>query len=200
MNSESFGEYIRKLRRKNNLSLRIVGSEIDIDQSTLSKIERNEKLAPQYIIKPLAKLFKEDYRKFQTRYLSERIYQEVKEYDYAFEAIEITKKRLRIEDRGTGTNNRKAILIKKIKNYLINSPVKKAWLFGSFARDEHKYDSDIDILIELKNSVKLDLLDYIGITYELEDLLERNVDLVQIGTLNENVEKIVNSEKVLIYG
>ncbi len=199
MKSESFGEYIRRLRQKNNLSLRIVGSEINIDQSTLSKIERNEKLAPQYIIKPLSKLYNEEYRIFQTRYLSEKIYQEIKEFDYAFEAIEITKKRLRYEKKGTRLNNKRTQLIEKLKSYLENSPIQKAWLFGSFARDEAKFDSDIDLLIQLKKSAKIDLLDYIGIGYELEDLLERNVDVVQHGTLSNNIEEIVNNEKVLIY-
>ncbi len=199
MKSESFGEYIRRLRQKNNLSLRIVGSEINIDQSTLSKIERNEKLAPQYIIKPLSKLYNEEYRIFQTRYLSEKIYQEIKEFDYAFEAIEITKKRLRYEKKGTRLNNKRTQLIEKLKSYLENSPIQKAWLFGSFARDEAKFDSDIDLLIQLKKSAKIDLLDYIGIGYELEDLLERNVDVVQHGTLSKNIEEIVNNEKVLIY-
>lgn len=200
MNSESFGEYIRNLRNKNDLSLRIVGSEINIDQSTLSKIERNEKLAPQYIIKPLAKLFKVDYRTFQTRYLSERIYQEVKEFDYAFDAIEITKKRLRFENKGTRTNNKKKLLVDRIRKYLKESPIEKAWLFGSFARENEKFDSDIDLLIKFKKSAKLDLLDFIGINYELEDLLGRNVDIVQYGTLSKSVDKIVELEKVLIYG
>lgn len=199
MESESFGEYIRKLRKENNLSLRIVGSEINIDQSTLSKIERNEKLAPPYIIKSLAKLYKEDYRQFQTKYLSEKIYQEIKEFDYAFEAIEITKKRLRKEQKGTRSNNKRIQLIEKLKSYLKNSPIQKAWLFGSFARDEAKFDSDIDLLIQFKKPSKLDLLDYIGISYELEDLLERNVDVVQQGTLSKNIAQIVNNEKVLIY-
>lgn len=199
MKSESFGEYIRKLRIKSNLSLRIVSAEINIDQSTLSKIERNEKLAPSYIIKPLSKLFKEDYRKFQTRYLSERVYQEVKEYDYAFEALEIARKRLRIEKKGTTKDNKKQILIERIKSYLSNSPIEKAWLFGSFAREDSKFDSDIDLLIKIEESADLDLLDYIGISYELEDLLERNVDVVQQGTLSKKIENIVNTEKVLIY-
>jgi len=200
MESQSFGEYIRKLRKLNKLSLRVVGSEINIDQSTLSKIERNEKLAPQYIIRPLSKLFKVDYRKFQTQYLSERIYQEVKEFDYALESIEITKKRLKIENKGTRTNNKKKRLIELIKEYLSKSPIEKAWLFGSFAREEEKFDSDIDLLIKLKKSANIDLLDYIGITHELEDLLKRNVDVVQYGTLNKNIEKKIYDEKVLIYG
>jgi len=199
MNSESFGEYIRRLRKENNLSLRLVGAQIDIDQSTLSKIERNEKLAPQYIIKSLAKLYNEDYSLFQTRYLSEKIYQEIKEFDYAFEAIEITKKRLKIEKKGTRSNNKRILLIDKLKTYLQNSPIQKAWLFGSFARNEEKFDSDIDLLIQLQKTAKFDLLDYIGITYELEDLLERNVDVVKDGMLSKSVEKIVNHEKILIY-
>ena len=199
MKPESFGEYIRELRKQKNLSLRIVSSEINIDQSTLSKIERNEKLAPQYIVKPLATLYNEDYRIFQTRYLSEKIYREIKEFDFAFEAIEITTKRLRLEKKGTRSNNKRAQLIDKIKSYLVNSPIEKAWLFGSFARDEAKFNSDIDLLIQLEQSASIDLLDFIGITYDLEDLLGRNVDVVQEGTLKDNVEQIVENEKVLIY-
>ena len=64
MKSESFGEYIRELRIRNNLSLRIISAEINIDQSTLSKIERNEKLAPLYIIHPLFKLNKDKKKMF----------------------------------------------------------------------------------------------------------------------------------------
>ena len=199
MKSESFGEYIRELRKQKNLSLRIVSSEINIDQSTLSKIERNEKLAPQYIVKPLATLYNQDYRIFQTRYLSEKIYREIKEFDFAFEAIEITTKRLRLEKKGTQSNNKRTQLIEKIKSYLVNSPIEKAWLFGSFARDEAKFNSDIDLLIQLEQSASIDLLDFIGITYDLEDLLGRNVDVVQEGTLKDNVEQIVENEKVLIY-
>jgi len=199
MRSESFGEYIRRLRRKKDLSLRIVGAEIEIDQSTLSKIERGEKLAPQYIIKPLAKLYDEDYRKFQTKYLSEKLYHEVKEIDYALEAIEITKRRLRFEKKGTRSNHKRVLLLDKLTSYLENSPIQKAWLFGSFARDEAQFDSDIDLLIQLQKSANIDLLDFIGITHDLEDLLARNVDVVQQGTLNKSIEKIVHEEKVLIY-
>ena len=199
MRPESFGEYIRRLRKEHGFSLRIVGAEVDIDQSTLSKIERNEKLAPPYIVRPLAKLFKVDCRKFQTHYLSEKIYQETKEFDYALEAIEISKKRLQIENKGTKSDSQKQIVIDKIRTYLHSSPINKAWLFGSFARDESRFDSDIDLLVKIDASAKIDLLDYIGITFDLEDLLERNVDLVQEGTLNKSIEATVNKEKVLIY-
>lgn len=200
MNSESFGEYLRHLRKKNNLPLRIVASEIDIDQSTLSKIERSDKTAPLYIIKPLAKLYKEQYREFQIRYLSDRIYRNNKDFDYALESIEIATRRLRIEKKGTKINHQRQVLLQKITSYLSKSSVEKAWLFGSFARDEAKLDSDIDLLIKLKESAKIDLLDYIGISHDLEDLLGRNVDVVQYNMLAPEIQNAVDKEKVLIHG
>lgn len=200
MNSESFGEYVRRLRKSLNLSLRVVGAEVDIDLSTLSKIERNEKYAPAYIIKPLAKLLNQDYGFLQKKYLSDRIYRELRGEDYALEAMEIAQKRLVLENSGTKTNREKEVLIEKIKDHLTTLPVSKAWLFGSFARDEQKFDSDIDLLVQFTDSPKLDLLDFIGISHDLEDLLGRNVDVVQVNTLDKRIEKIVDQEKVLIYG
>ena len=46
----SFGEFIRILREDANLPLRKVAFELDIDTSTLSKIEKNERNANEQII------------------------------------------------------------------------------------------------------------------------------------------------------
>ncbi|MDO4336268.1 MAG: nucleotidyltransferase domain-containing protein, partial [Bacteroidales bacterium] len=46
-------------------------------------------------------------------------------------------------------------LIEKLKNYLKSAPVNKAWIFGSFSRNEESSESDIDILVELNRDVKL---------------------------------------------
>lgn len=56
---ESFGEHIRKLREENGLPLRKVAAVLDIDPSTLSKIERGERSANKEMIPVLAELFKE---------------------------------------------------------------------------------------------------------------------------------------------
>jgi len=37
----------------------------------------------------------------------------------------------------------------KLSDYFSDKPVKKAYLFGSYARNEAKSNSDIDILVEL---------------------------------------------------
>ena len=58
MNSkQSFGEYLRKLREENNLPIRKVASALDIDPSTLGKIERGERSANKEMIPILASLF-----------------------------------------------------------------------------------------------------------------------------------------------
>jgi transcriptional regulator with XRE-family HTH domain len=55
---QSFGEYLRKLREENNLPIRKVASKLDIDPSTLGKIERGERSANKEMIPILATLFK----------------------------------------------------------------------------------------------------------------------------------------------
>ena len=57
---ESFGEHIRKLREGSGLPLRKVAAGLDIDPSTLSKIERGERSANKEMIPFLAELFQED--------------------------------------------------------------------------------------------------------------------------------------------
>jgi len=42
-NDTSFGEYIHQLREERNLPLRKIAAELDIDTSTLSKIEKKRK-------------------------------------------------------------------------------------------------------------------------------------------------------------
>jgi len=49
-------------------------------------------------------------------------------------------------------------------------------VFGSVARGEDRPDSDLDLLIDLEEGRSL--LDLIAIQQDLEDLLERKVDVV----------------------
>lgn len=53
---KSFGEFIRELREKEGLPLRKVAAFVDIDASTLSKIERGERNANKEIIPLLSQI------------------------------------------------------------------------------------------------------------------------------------------------
>ena len=72
----------------------------------------------------------------------------------------------------------------------------KIGIFGSFARGDRDKDSDIDILIEFKDSPSL--LTLIKLENELSDLLGIKVDLVTTGAIkNKRIKKSI--KKDLIY-
>ena len=89
--------------------------------------------------------------------------------------------------------------IDKIKRYLSGQPVLKAWLFGSFARGEEREDSDVDILVSFDKEARVSLLRHAGMLCDLEDLLERPVDLVNEQSLYPEVRATVNQDKILNY-
>lgn len=68
--------------------------------------------------------------------------------------------------------------------------IKKAYLFGSYAREEAKADSDIDIMILKKNSNITTLLILAEFETELQEALHKNVDVVTEETyLDDTVEE-----------
>ncbi|MBU0560106.1 MAG: nucleotidyltransferase domain-containing protein [Bacteroidetes bacterium] len=86
----------------------------------------------------------------------------------------------------------------KIANCLRNKPVKRAFLFGSAARDEEDELSDVDILVELDYSQPIGL-GFIRMKLELEDLLKRKVDLLTSNSVSKYIKPFIDSEKILIY-
>ena len=88
--------------------------------------------------------------------------------------------------------------IETIKKYFGTRPVLKAYLFGSFARNEANDQSDIDILVELDYSQRIGL-QFIQMKIDLERLLNSKVDLVSYNGLSLYIKPIVDKEKLLIY-
>jgi transcriptional regulator with XRE-family HTH domain len=58
----SFGDYVRELRKKEGLPLRKVAAELDIDPSTLGKIEKNTRRASRQMVREMSRVFKTDYK------------------------------------------------------------------------------------------------------------------------------------------
>jgi len=88
--------------------------------------------------------------------------------------------------------------IESIKKYFETRPVLKAYLFGSFARNEADSESDIDILVDLDYSQKIGL-QFIQMKIDLELLLNNKVDLVSSNGLSPYIKPIIENEKQLIY-
>lgn len=87
--------------------------------------------------------------------------------------------------------------IKKNIPILKRHEVKKAALFGSFARGEAKARSDVDLLIEYKRKDK-SLFDLVNLKTELEEILGRKVDIVTYNSLYWRLRDQILSEQVMI--
>ena len=70
---ETFGEYIHKLRTDANMTLTKLAAALDIDQSTLSKIENQKRPVPAEILPKLATMFNLDIKELEREYYSEKI-------------------------------------------------------------------------------------------------------------------------------
>lgn len=90
-------------------------------------------------------------------------------------------------------------LIPHIQAYFKNQPIEKAWLFGSCSRGEERSDSDIDLLVSFDKSANVTLMTMGGMYMDLKELLQRDVDLVEDGTLLPFAIKSANQDKILIY-
>ena len=88
--------------------------------------------------------------------------------------------------------------IEAIRRYFETRPVLKAWLFGSYVRDDADHQSDIDILVDLDYSQRIGL-QFFQMRNDLEKLLNSKVDLVSSNGLSPYIKPLVDNEKQLIY-
>jgi len=73
-------------------------------------------------------------------------------------------------------------------------------VFGSAVHSDFRPDSDIDVVVRRKRGVRRTLEDELSLRRALEDLLGRNVDVVDAGVLREAVGQKADSEGVVLYG
>jgi len=191
-----FGSYLKQLRQDHRLTLRDVSASIDIDQSSLSKIEKGKMIAPQHIVKPASALFDVSFRELQIHFLQHKWLQIYERVPFALAALEEALDHLRTKQRTTDLS---AMITDVVRQYFADKPVERVWLFGSAARQEFTTVSDIDLLIQLEDAHNLDLFDYMGMSDDLEKLFDRRIDLVVEGQLDSTIADRVHAEKELIY-
>ncbi|MFD2864866.1 nucleotidyltransferase family protein [Mucilaginibacter antarcticus] len=88
--------------------------------------------------------------------------------------------------------------IQIVKDYFSGQPVIKAYLFGSFARNEAERDSDVDILVDLDYSKHIGL-GFVTMQAELQQMLHKKVDLVSSKAVSKHIQPFITKDKILIY-
>lgn len=78
--------------------------------------------------------------------------------------------------------------------------IKKAYLFGSFARGTFTDNSDIDIRVKLDRSIPFNLRDLAQYSKQIERVCGREVDVVSSKKIkNKQLEAAINQDKELVY-
>ena len=170
---KDFGATIRELRKEKKMPLRVVSAYLDIDQAILSKIERGQLKASKELIAKLSVYFNVNEADLMLAWLSDNIMYEVKDEEFALEAIQLAEEKLSyIAFKKIDRNKIKNILISAISN--INS-IHAAWIYGSFSRGDDGPKSDIDIAI--KTDEKFSYFDLAEVQFQLEKQTKRKIDV-----------------------
>jgi|SRR4051812_33416875 predicted nucleotidyltransferase len=77
--------------------------------------------------------------------------------------------------------------------------VKELSIFGSRARGDNRPDSDIDLLVDFLPGSRIDLIQFIELKLELQDLLGIPVDLGEKSALKPHAREQILSEARRIY-
>ena len=96
-------------------------------------------------------------------------------------------------------NHSRIEMFSQIQRYLSQTPIVRAWIFGSFSRGEENDNSDLDLLVEYDKSHMVSLLRIIRYQLDIEKLTGRKVDLVENGYLRPFAQPSANRDKYLIY-
>ena len=88
--------------------------------------------------------------------------------------------------------------IANLQNYFSTQPVLKAYLFGSYSRNEAQIESDIDVLVDLDYSNDIGL-EFVQMQLDLQAMFSQKIDLVSSRGLSKYIQPIIEKEKKLIY-
>jgi transcriptional regulator with XRE-family HTH domain len=95
MSNVTFGDYIRKRREEMELPLRKVAAHLDIDTSTLSKVERGERPASPDYLRPLAEILELDLKEVQTNFIADKINKDFGGLEHLTEGLKEAEKQLK---------------------------------------------------------------------------------------------------------
>lgn len=85
-----------------------------------------------------------------------------------------------------------------VRSYFANRPVKKVWLFGSYARGDADENSDVDVLVDI-DYVSGIASDYLTWRDDLAESLRKKVDIVSAGWEDKFVKPYIDKDKVVLY-
>ncbi len=104
MQAENIGGYIRQLREQAEMPLRKLAALLDIDQSTLSKLERGERPVSRQMLPIVAKTFNVDEKELVIRFMSKKVAYQLADEKYAKDILIAAEKEIKYIIKKNGKN------------------------------------------------------------------------------------------------
>jgi predicted nucleotidyltransferase len=192
---QMFSDQIRKLREEKGDPLRKVAAYLDIDQAILSKMERGQRKASRKQVVKLAEYFNVKENDLVLAWLSDKLAYELEDEEMALKALQATEEFIKYNIfKKMDRKDLKDTIIKILSRF---SNIKKAWIFGSFAREDDGPVSDIDIAVEA--SGHFSYFDLAEVQFELEKGLERKIDIGFLDSFKPYILENLKNDLKLIY-
>jgi predicted nucleotidyltransferase len=192
---DSFGETLRKLREEKQLPLRTVASFLDIDLAILSKVERGRRKINRDQVVKLAQYFQVKEETLLVSWLSDKLVYELEDEDLALKALQLAEDHLAyMAFKKIDRNEIKKQLIAGISKF---EKIRKAWIYGSFSREDDGPKSDIDIAIEASDDFSY--FDLADVQFKLENMVNRKVDVGFMDKFKPYILENVKPDLKLIY-
>ncbi|MGM0581600.1 MAG: helix-turn-helix domain-containing protein [Bacteroidota bacterium] len=89
----TFGEYIRLLRNKSELTLTQLAAKLNLDSANLSKIENGKRDFDEKRLPKLAKIFKLDLTELRNEYVSDQIGKQIYETNCTKQLLQVAEEK-----------------------------------------------------------------------------------------------------------
>lgn len=90
----TFGEYIKKLRTDNGLTLTQLAFQLDLDSANLSKIENGKREFDEKRLEKLANAFDLDLEKLKVEYFADQFAKKMYEYNCSLETLIVAEEKV----------------------------------------------------------------------------------------------------------
>jgi predicted nucleotidyltransferase/plasmid maintenance system antidote protein VapI len=191
----SLGEKLRNLREEKQLPLRKVAAYLDMDQAILSKIERGLRPVNREMVVKLAAFYEVEDKVLLVSWLSDKLLRELEGEENAIEALQAAEEQMAYKTFLKIDRNE---ILKELNTVLSKfTSIKKAWIFGSFARQDDTPGSDIDVAIEADKS--FGYFELADLQHEAEKVINRKVDVGFMDSFKPSIYEHIKSDLQLVY-
>jgi hypothetical protein len=90
--------------------------------------------------------------------------------------------------------------LRRLQPKFENAGVSAMILFGSRARGDHRPESDVDIMIEVRADQRFSLLDLVGVGHIVEDHLDLPANVFMRRSMPDYILEKLAADKVEVFG